>query len=112
VGSYSFPKEEKIRRRADFQRTFQKGAKRKTEHFRIYICPTPLPHSRLGISVSKRVGGAVIRNRLKRLIREFFRLSKDLFPGSSDVVIVPQPGAAGLNFWKLAEELKRIFREQ
>ena len=108
----SFPKEERIRRRVDYQRIFQKGEKRKTEHFRIYICPNPLAHGRLGMSVGKRVGGAVVRNHLKRLIREFFRLNKNLFPGSSDVVIVPEPGAAKLNFWQLADELTGILREQ
>jgi ribonuclease P protein component len=108
----SFPREERIRLRADYQRIFQKGKARKAEHFRIYICPNRLPYGRLGISVGKRVGGAVIRNRLKRLVREFFRLNKSLFPGSSDVVIVPQPGAANLGFWKLADELKGILRER
>jgi ribonuclease P protein component len=108
----SFPKEERIRLQADYRRIFQKGKARKTEHLRIYICSNPLPYRRLGISVGKRVGGAVIRNRLKRLVREFFRVNKNLFPESSDVVIVPQPGAAHLQFWQLADELKGILRER
>ena len=112
MGIHSFRKEEKIRQRADFLRTFQKGEHRKTPHFRVSLCPNPLPQKRLGITVGKKVGGAVERNRLKRLIREFFRLNKDLFPGSSDVVISAREGAANLDYWQLSEELRGIFQER
>ncbi len=52
------------------------------------------------------------RNRLKRMIREFFRLNKDLFPGSSDVVISAREGAANLDYWQLSEELRGVFQER
>jgi ribonuclease P protein component len=65
----------------------------------------------LGITVGKVVGSAVERNRLKRLIREFFRQNRELLPDSSDLVITVKEGAASLNFWQLFEELKGLFTE-
>jgi len=112
MGNYSLRKEEKIRHRADFLYTFQKGEYRKTQHFRIYSSPNRLSHQRLGITVAKRIGNAVQRNRLKRFLREFFRLNKELFPGSSDVVISGQMGSADLTYWQLAEELKGILQKR
>jgi ribonuclease P protein component len=71
-----------------------------------------LLHRRLGITVGKRIGSAVQRNRLKRLIREFFRQNRKVLPGSSDLVITAKEGAAGLNFWQVSEELKGLFMER
>ncbi|MBI5968084.1 MAG: ribonuclease P protein component, partial [Deltaproteobacteria bacterium] len=50
--------------------------------------------------------------RVKRLIREFFRLNKGVLPASCDFVITAKEGAAGLNFWQVSEELKRILKER
>ncbi len=110
TGLHDFRKEERIRHRSDFLRIGREGAKYQGRHFRIAVCANALAHSRLGITVSKRVGGAVARNRLKRLIREFFRLNKEAFPPSSDVVITVREGAARLKFGEAAEELKGILR--
>ncbi len=52
-----------------------------------------LPHSRLGLSVSRKVGNAVVRNRWKRLIREAFRLSGARVATGIDLVAIPRPGA-------------------
>jgi ribonuclease P protein component len=108
---YTFRKEERIRRRADFQRISREGARYQTRHFRVSVSPNGLAHGRLGITVTKRIGSAVQRNRIKRLIREFFRLHKRELPGSSDLVISARKGAAGLNFWQVSEELKGLFKE-
>ncbi|MBI5967844.1 MAG: ribonuclease P protein component [Deltaproteobacteria bacterium] len=110
MGHYTFGKEERIRRRADFLKISKEGAKYQTDHFRVSMCPNNLPYRRLGITVGKHVGPAVKRNRLKRLMREFYRLNKGGLPGSSDFVIMAKEGAAGLNFWQMSEELKGIFR--
>ena len=112
MGFYTFEKQERIRRRADFLRISKEGTKYQTDHFQVSRCPNSLPLRRLGITVGKHVGTAVKRNHLKRVIREFFRLNKGAFPASSDFVITAKGGAAGLNFWQVSEELKGLLRER
>ncbi len=107
---YTFRKEERIRKRADFQRALREGARFQAPHFRISISPNGLSHCRLGITAGKKIGSAVQRNRLKRRIREFYRQNKDRFPVSSDLLITAKEGAAALDFWQVSEELKGLFR--
>ncbi len=65
------------------------------------------PNSRLGITVSTRVGGAVVRNRVKRLVREVLRLAwRDLEP-SGDIVVIAKPGAARATHAEAAIQLRR-----
>ena len=64
---------------------------------------------RLGITVSRKVGNAVTRNHIKRLLREFFRQNKDLFP-PADYNIIAKQGAARLVFRGLCEELGRALQ--
>ncbi len=109
---HSLGKEERIRRRSDYARIWREGKRRQTEHFLVSLMPNSLPFPRLGIVVSKRVGQAVERNRLKRRIREFFRLHKEAFPGSSDVVITAKRGAATASYWQISSELKGILEER
>jgi len=111
-GLYAFPKEEKIRLRADFLRIIREGTRFHTPHFWVAFCPNGLTYRRLGITVGKRVGSAVIRNRLKRRIREFFRQNKGCFPEATDWVVTAKEGAGRLDFWKVADELQGILKER
>ena len=79
---------ERVRRRADFRQVYERGAKLHGRYSTIFVLPNTQGVGRLGIAATKKLGGAVQRNRAKRLIREIFRRNK-IAPGL-DVVVVPR----------------------
>ena len=96
--SPSFTKEEKLQKAEDFSRTRKKGKKTTTKNFFIYTIFNDKGIRRLGLSVSKRVGHSPKRARTKRLLREFFRQNKGLFPESTDILIVVKSGSTLKNY--------------
>jgi len=74
-------------------------------HFLVIIKPNNLDKTRLGLTVGKNRGGAVQRNRVKRLVREFFRRSKDRFPPSRDIIIIALKGSDPLTYHQVFKEL-------
>ncbi|MBW1666775.1 MAG: ribonuclease P protein component [Deltaproteobacteria bacterium] len=110
--SSSFPKTERLLKRKDFVNANRAGKKFFTEHFLIIVSRNGLGITRLGVAVSKKTGNSVIRNRVKRLIREYYRLNKTHFPRGYDVVISARKGAGELNYWKAKEELDGFFLEK
>jgi ribonuclease P protein component len=88
---HRFLSQHHIRRAGDFQRAFRRRQSVADSWIIVYGHANGLPHPRLGISASKRVGGAVVRNRWKRLLREAFRLSREQLPEGVDLIVVPRP---------------------
>ena len=90
--SNALPPARRIRRRGEFQRVFDAGRRAHGRYLTIIAAPASGPDSRIGIVASKKLGGAVVRNRAKRLIREVFRAQA--CPGRpSDLVIIPKASA-------------------
>jgi ribonuclease P protein component len=89
----SFSRQLRIRTPAEFDRIYKSRNFAADDVLIINGMANNLLHSRLGLSVSRKVGNAVIRNRWKRLIREAFRLSRDRLPVGVDLIIRPQKGA-------------------
>jgi ribonuclease P protein component len=87
---------ERLRCPPAFQRVFEQGEKLVGSLFILYVLPTSRPYSRLGMAVSKRIGNAVVRNRVKRYLRDMFRRHKTSLPFSCDVVCVARREAAGM----------------
>jgi ribonuclease P protein component len=83
-----FERHERIRRRAEFQQIYEQGARIHGRYSTLFVRPNTLAMGRLGIAATKKLGGAVVRNRAKRLIREVFRRNK-VAPGF-DVVVIPK----------------------
>jgi len=104
-----FPRHERLLKRGDFLRLSSHGQKVHTSHFVILWQEPPVPSVRIGITVSGKVGNAVTRNRLKRLIREFYRRNKELFL-PVDYNIIAKQGAARLDFSAISHELGRALQ--
>jgi ribonuclease P protein component len=88
-----FRPEHRIRKQADFDRAYRARVFAADAVLIINAVGNGLPHSRLGLSIGKIVGNAVVRNRWKRLIREAFRLSRSELPPGLDFVARPQKQA-------------------
>ena len=90
---FSFGRQYRIRSPAEFDRVYAAKLFAADDVLVVNACANGLPHPRLGLSVSKKVGNAVARNRWKRLIREAFRLSRGELPLGIDLVVRPQKGS-------------------
>lgn len=87
------------------------GTHRNSSHFVAQVAPAREGSGRhLGLVVSKRVGGAVERNRVKRRIREWFRQERAVLAEGSDLVVIARRGAARLSGAEIAGELSRLVR--
>ncbi|MCE9546254.1 MAG: ribonuclease P protein component [Planctomycetia bacterium] len=75
----------------------------------VYGLPNERAYPRIGLSVSRKVGGAVVRNRWKRLLREAFRLSRSELPAGIDLVVLPRRGTPELQ--SVSESLVRLARQ-
>ena len=91
--SLRFRKNEHLRAQAEFQRVYDRRRSVSDAWLIVYGCENGLDYLRLGLSVSRKVGNAVKRNRLRRLYREAFRLTRGDMPAGLDLVVIPRSPA-------------------
>jgi ribonuclease P protein component len=105
--SQAFPKTLRLRTTPQFQRVFERRVSVSDELTIMYGCENELGYTRAGLSVSRKVGKANVRNRWKRLLREAFRTTRSRWPVGLDVVLIPQRHAAP-DFHRLRESLPQL----
>lgn len=108
AGSHRFGKEDRLLLRPEFRRAAATGTRRVSEHFVVYLSRNKLGRPRLGITASRKVGGAVVRNRIKRLVREYFRGSQDRLPASRDVLVIARKADPAMKLADVTRELDRV----
>jgi ribonuclease P protein component len=99
-----FPREIRIVRSLDYQKIYKSGRRVHSERFVLFGRENGIDHHRLGITVSRKIGCAPIRNRIKRLFREIFRRSSTEIPNRLDVVVNAKAGCVGASYTVLRED--------
>ena len=111
VHSFKFPKNSRILKRTDYQRIQRRGQKFRQRHLLGIALPLNGNKSKIGFTVSRKVGGAVVRNRLKRLLREIVRHEMLNMSSTWELVLILHPNAKDADFDQLNEEVTNIFRK-
>jgi len=106
---FSFKKEDRILKRSEFLELSRFGRKLQNECFIVFFKPGRLDRPRLGITVTRKVGKAAQRNRIKRRVREFFRLNRQHLNQNWDINIVAKSKAVDLSSEKVYSYLQDLF---
>lgn len=112
TAGFRLTKEDRIRKSSDYRRIMTYGRRYRTPHFQVRMSAGTQGRTRLGIIAGKRVGNACARNRIKRRLREYFRLNRDTLPCNTDIVFVCLKGAAELNTNQVRSELGAFFEKR
>jgi ribonuclease P protein component len=99
------PRSARLLRRPEYDAVYREGRRRTARQFAVFFRPNGLAHSRFGISLKRELGGAVVRNRIRRRIREILRLHRMEIPAGWDIVVHPRSSVATAEFRALETEL-------
>ena len=106
---FTFTKADRILKRREFIALSKSGRRVQNTEFIAYFSHAQYSRSRLGVTVTKKVGQAVERNRLKRLVREFFRLNRHCLSGNWDISIIVKRQSAEITSEMVHRSLQDIF---
>jgi ribonuclease P protein component len=103
-------KTDKLVRKADFDAVYRNGKRRSSSYFTVFLKANDLPQSRFGFSIKRALGGAVVRNRMRRRMREVVRLHREEISAGWDLVIHPKANVASAPFAALENDLVRLLK--
>jgi ribonuclease P protein component len=105
-----FPREARLVRKSEFDAVYSTGKRRSNAHFTAFFRANERPLSRFGFSIKKALGGAVVRNRMRRRMREIVRCHRQEIPAGWDIVIHPKSKVARAEFVLLTQELLGLMK--
>ncbi|WP_421382446.1 ribonuclease P protein component [Bacillus salacetis] len=105
-------KEQRVKKNTEFQEVFKKGTSIANRQFVVYrLKKEDQPFFRIGLSVSKKIGNAVVRNQIKRYIRQVFLELKDEVKNDYDYVIIARKPAADMDFHEIKKSLIHVLKK-
>jgi len=107
----TFPKQDRLKNNAEFRNVFDNGIRLRSKRVTIYALENGLPHTRVGMAVGKKTGNSPRRNRIRRVLREAFRLNRGLLSTSFDLVILPGRAWQEISLSEVEPEIVRLFEE-
>ncbi|MBW2485081.1 MAG: ribonuclease P protein component [Deltaproteobacteria bacterium] len=117
MSTLELPKTYLLRKKSDYDNVYRHGKRVHGENFSLILAPNNSDHNRLGISIHGQLKGAAKRNRIKRVIREFFRLNKDFIQEKSstscelpfmDIIITVRKDFSPKNPAEMAKAVKHL----
>lgn len=113
-GSTAVQKENRLTRREDFNKIYRYGKSAANHQFVVYYMPQPaaLPGRtfRLGVSVSKKLGNAVVRNRLRRMMKEIVRLNGERIVPRTDFILIARKPAAEMDYQEMEKSILHVLK--
>jgi len=111
--SETLPRDHRIAKRRDFLRAYEEGRKEISRYIVVFTLENGLGHPRIGVTATRKIGKAHVRNRMKRWVREIYRRERGalgLDPLSVDFVVNVKTNAVDANFRDFAEDFTRVLR--
>lgn len=106
----------RLRKNQDFKKVYKRGKSYRNRNFVLITRPNGLTNPRVGFSITKKTGNSVVRNRLKRRLREIIRIKQHKIKGAVDVIVIPRKNILNLDYQQmessLVHALKLAFTEK
>jgi ribonuclease P protein component len=109
-GGLKFPRAARLLKHADFERVYKQGRRHFSSHMTVFYLRQIDGGARVGFTVGRVLGGAVVRNRIKRRLREAVRLNRSMLRTPVDVVINPKKSVLTVDFPVVLEDVRRAFQ--
>ncbi|MGB8494601.1 MAG: ribonuclease P protein component [Candidatus Acidiferrum sp.] len=107
---HTFSREARLVRKSEFDAVYSAGKRRSNAYFTVFVRANELPLSRFGFSIKKALGGAVVRNRMRRRLREMVRCHREEIPAGWDIVIHPKRSVAKAPFAAMTAGFLRLLK--
>jgi ribonuclease P protein component len=108
IRGLQFPRDARLVRRGEFDAVYRSGKRRSSSHFTVFVRANQKPLSRFGFSIKKALGGAVVRNRIRRRLREIVRCHRQEIASGWDIVVHPKKSVETAEHLVLTKDFLRL----